>query len=86
MLRPFSTFLPSKERVVREGGIETIDVTADTALDALDGWRAFGKGRHRASLNLGDCFAYALAKRADAPILCVGDDFARTDAAVEPLD
>jgi ribonuclease VapC len=72
------------QRVVREAGIETIDVTADTALDALDGWRAYGKGRHRAGLNLGDCFTYALAKRVDASILCVGDDFARTDVAVEP--
>ena len=40
--------------------------------------------KNRAGLNLGDCFTYALAKRVDASILCVGDDFARTDVAVEP--
>jgi ribonuclease VapC len=41
-------------------------------------WR-FGKGRHPARLNLGDCFAYALARRLDVPLLYKGDDFARTD-------
>ena len=46
---------------------------------ALDAWRRFGKGRHRAALNLGDCFSYALAARLEVPLLCVGDDFARTD-------
>jgi ribonuclease VapC len=39
----------------------------------------FGKGRHPARLNFGDCFAYALAKSLDAPLLFVGDDFAKTD-------
>lgn len=39
----------------------------------------FGKGRHPARLNLGDCFAYALAKELDAPLLYKGDDFAKTD-------
>jgi ribonuclease VapC len=39
----------------------------------------FGKGRHPAGLNYGDCFAYALARAMDAPLLFVGDDFARTD-------
>ena len=73
------------QRVVREADIRTVDVTAETALDALDGWRAYGKGRHRAALNLGDCFTYALARRRRAPILCVGDDFIHTDAGVEPL-
>lgn len=39
----------------------------------------FGKGRHPAALNYGDCFAYALAKSVDAPLLFVGDDFSKTD-------
>ena len=73
------------QQVIREARITTIDVTSETALDALEGWRAYGKGRHPAALNLGDCFTYALAKRRRAPILCTGNDFARTDAAVEPL-
>jgi ribonuclease VapC len=46
---------------------------------AFAAFLAFGKGRHPARLNLGDCFAYALAKALDAPLLYKGDDFARTD-------
>lgn len=42
-------------------------------------WRDFGKGRHPAKLNLGDCFAYALAKHSGEPLLYKGGDFARTD-------
>ena len=41
----------------------------------------FGRGRHPAALNLGDCFAYALAKSEGLPLLYVGNDFARTDIA-----
>ena len=41
----------------------------------------YGKGRHLAGLNFGDCFAYALAKAFDAPLLFVGDDFTKTDLA-----
>lgn len=51
-------------------------------------WRAaqgaficFGKGRHRASLNLGDCMSYATARVAEEPLLFIGNDFARTDIA-----
>ena len=39
----------------------------------------FGKGRHPAGLNYGDCFAYALARQLGEPLLCKGSDFARTD-------
>jgi ribonuclease VapC len=42
-------------------------------------WRDFGKGRHPAALNLGDCFAYALSKASGEPLLYKGNDFARTD-------
>jgi ribonuclease VapC len=58
---------------------EICPVTTKTARIARDGWRRFGKGRHRAALNLGDCFAYALAIERDEPLLFKGDDFARTD-------
>jgi ribonuclease VapC len=54
-------------------------VTERTARLAQEGWRRFGKGRHRAALNFGDCFAYALAMDRDEPLLFKGDDFARTD-------
>jgi uncharacterized protein with PIN domain len=55
---------------------------AEHASAALDAWRRFGKGRHPAGLNLGDCFAYALAIEYGCPLLFVGDDFARTDVAI----
>lgn len=48
----------------------------------LRAWRKFGKGRHPASLNFGDCFTYALAKVTGYPILCVGNDFAQADLAI----
>ena len=72
------------QRVVREAQIAIIDVTGETALDAIDGWRTFGKGRHPAALNLGDCFTYALALRRDAAVLCTGRDFSQTDLDVVP--
>ncbi|WP_372618197.1 type II toxin-antitoxin system VapC family toxin [Falsiroseomonas sp.] len=60
-------------------GAEVCPVTAETARIAREGWRRFGKGRHRAALNLGDCFTYALAIERNEPLLFKGDDFARTD-------
>ncbi len=48
---------------------------------ALDAYQTYGKGRHPAGLNMGDCFAYACAKANDAHLLYKGDDFARTDLA-----
>jgi ribonuclease VapC len=48
---------------------------------ALDAYQTYGKGRHPAKLNMGDCFAYASAKTNDARLLYKGDDFARTDLA-----
>jgi len=46
---------------------------------ARSAWRRYGKGRHPAALNFGDCFAYALAKSAGEPLLAKGTDFAATD-------
>ena len=46
---------------------------------ARNAWRRFGKGRHRASLNFGDCVAYALAKATGEPLLFKGTDFSQTD-------
>ncbi len=60
-----------------EIGIE--DVTAEVARLAVDGWRRFGKGRHPAGLNFGDCFAYGLALARNESLLFVGQDFAQTD-------
>lgn len=60
-------------------GAEIVAVTAEHADQARRTWRRYGKGRHPASLNYGDCFAYALAKLANEPLLFKGDDFSRTD-------
>lgn len=49
---------------------------------ARDAAVRYGKGHHKARLNFGDCFAYALAKSEDIPLLCTGSDFAATDVAV----
>ncbi|HUG63876.1 MAG TPA: type II toxin-antitoxin system VapC family toxin [Gaiellaceae bacterium] len=49
---------------------------------AIDAFLRFGKGRHAAALNLGDCLTYAVAKVAGEPLLCLGDDFAQTDLAL----
>lgn len=58
---------------------EIVPFTAEHAVLAREGWRRYGKGRHPAGLNFGDCFAYALARSRDEPLLFKGDDFARTD-------
>lgn len=63
-----------------EIGIPPIDV-AQLAF-ARAGFLAYGKGRHPAGLNFGDCFAYSLAKQMDAPLLFVGGDFAKTDVRI----
>ena len=49
---------------------------------ALHGWRHYGQGRHKAALNLGDCFSYGLAKTLDTPLLFKGEDFSYTDVKV----
>ena len=58
-------------------GIEP--VTASQAMIARQAYRDFGKGRHAAGLNFGDCFAYALARELNEPLLFKGDDFSHTD-------
>lgn len=56
-------------------------VDAEVAWTAHVAWRRFGKGRHPAGLNYGDCFSYALAKTLGVPLLYKGDDFSQTDVA-----
>ena len=67
------------DALLAQSRAEVIPFTAEHAALAADGWRRFGKGRHPASLDLGDCFAYALARHRNEPLLFKGDDFARTD-------
>jgi ribonuclease VapC len=65
--------------LVRDAQMLVEPVTARQAELARQAYRDFGKGRHKAGLNLGDCFAYALAKEMDEPLLFKGDDFRHTD-------
>lgn len=68
-------------------GITIEPVTVEQAEVARAAYRDFGKGSgHPAKLNLGDCFAYALAKTAREPLLCKGGDFSHTDVECVPLD
>jgi ribonuclease VapC len=60
-------------------GVQVVPFDQNHLHWALHGWRHYGKGRHRAGLNLGDCFSYGLAMALDLPLLFKGDDFARTD-------
>jgi ribonuclease VapC len=59
--------------------IRAIEVDEKLADAAADAFRRFGKGRHPAGLNFGDCFSYALATRQAAPLLFKGEDFSQTD-------
>jgi len=68
------------DRLLGESDIEVVAVTPQMALGAIDAFRRFGRGRHKAALNIGDCFSYALAIALDEPLLFKGEDFARTDA------
>jgi ribonuclease VapC len=59
--------------------VELVDVTPQQAQLAREAYQKFGKGNHSAKLNLGDCFAYALAKARGEPLLFKGEDFRLTD-------
>ena len=66
------------ERLLNAARIEIAAVTPQQAEIAIDAFRRFGRGRHRAALNIGDCFSYALAKAIDQPLLFKGNDFNHT--------
>lgn len=70
------------DRFLRDAHVEIVPVDVDLADRAMSGWRRYGKGRHPAGLNYGDCFTYALADRTGYPVLCTGDDFAATGLIV----
>jgi len=67
---------------IERAGIDLVPVDTAQARAACRAYSRFGKGRHRAGLNFGDCFAYALASVRREPLLCKGDDFRHTDLAV----
>lgn len=65
--------------LLNEAGIAVAPITAETGEAAVTAFDRFGKGRHPAALNMGDCYSYALAKTLRLPLLFKGDDFSRTD-------
>lgn len=67
------------DQVMRVSGIEISPPTRNQVRLAREAYKAYGKGNHAAKLNLGDCFAYALAKARGEPLLFKGDDFRHTD-------
>lgn len=66
-------------RLLEEGEIVVIPFEDDHWQVAVDAHIRYGKGRHRARLNFGDCLTYAVAKLAGEPLLALGDDFSHTD-------
>lgn len=71
----------SLTRFLREMEVEVIPFTAEHYEVAVDAFERFGKGRHPAALNFGDCLSYAAAHLSGLPLLYTGNDFARTDLA-----
>jgi ribonuclease VapC len=67
------------DSLLRRLEVDIIPFTAEHAALAREGFRRFGKGRHPAALNFGDCLAYALARARNEPLLFKGDDFSQTD-------
>ena len=66
-------------RFLEEANVTTIPFTDAHYGTATGAWLKYGKGRHPAALNFGDCLTYAIAKLTTMPLLCVGDDFTQTD-------
>jgi ribonuclease VapC len=67
--------------LLHKADVEVVAVDAEQAELARHAFRMFGKGRHEAGLNYGDCFSYALSQSTGEPLLFKGDDFGRTDIA-----
>jgi ribonuclease VapC len=67
------------QTIIAGAQIEIVPLTERHAELAVDAFRRFGRGRHPAGLNMGDCFAYALSKATGEPLLFKGEDFALTD-------
>ncbi len=73
---------PQLDRLLRGIGAEVVPVGEQQVNLARDAALRFGRGRHPAGLNFGDCFSYALSMARDEPLLFVGDDFSQTDVKV----
>jgi ribonuclease VapC len=68
--------------IIERAGVVVVSFDPPHTRLAIDAWIRFGKGRHPAALNFGDCLAYATARLAGRPLLCKGNDFPQTDVAL----
>ena len=71
--------LEQMQALIERLELDVVALSDEQATLAIEAFRRFGKGRHAAGLNFGDCFSYALAKATGEPLLFKGDDFSRTD-------
>jgi len=67
------------DMLIQKASIEIVSVDEEQVSVARQAWRKYGKGRHPAALNFGDCFAYALSRVSGEPLLAKGSDFHKTD-------
>lgn len=72
---------PILNEFLREAEVEVISFTREHYDVALDAFERYGKGRHPAALNFGDCLTYSVARVSGMPLLYTGNDFSRTDLA-----
>ena len=70
------------DRFLGEIRAQIMPITAEIGRNALSAFERYGRGRHPAALNMGDCFAYACARQLDIPLLFKGDDFPLTDITI----
>jgi ribonuclease VapC len=76
---PVADGLALVDRLLSEVGVTVVPIDRDIGRGAIEAFARFGKGRHTAGLNMGDCFAYACARQIGVPLLCKGNDFPRSD-------
>jgi ribonuclease VapC len=72
--------------LVHRTKIQIVSLDGEQAELAKSAWKAYGKGRHSAGLNIGDCCSYALSKPSNEPLLFKGDDFSHTDIIAVPVE
>jgi ribonuclease VapC len=79
---PIRTAETILDRFLEQAAVRIVPITAEIGHGAVSAFERYGRGRHPAALNMGDCFAYACANELDMPLLFKGNDFPQTDIAV----
>lgn len=77
--------MPLLGRILQEYAVNVVPFSQEHWAEATDAFMRYGKGRHPAALNFGDCMTYAVARLSEQSLLAVGDDFFQTDLQLEPL-